>query len=96
MVDISLRDLDAQMAKAQKIAQRSKQDQVIYKSTDRLRYEIYIITQEEGFAGNVFRTIRYAGEDKGKTILRDTENIEPVVIGKKSRTTKPKPRTATK
>lgn len=92
MVQEELRDLELQMAKAQKIANKSKQDQVIYKSIDSLRYEIYVTTPKEGFAGNAFRTIRFTGEDKSETVLRDTENIEPATVSKEPGTGKAKTR----
>lgn len=88
MVNIHLRDFDLQMSRAEQIAQSSKQDQVIYKSTDELRYEIFNIVPKEGFAGNAFRTIRYTGEDKHEAVLQDYGIKQPDVVSEATGTVK--------
>jgi hypothetical protein len=82
MVNIHLRDFDLQMSRAEQIAQSSKQDQVIYKSTDSQRYEIFLITPKEGFAGNAFRTVRYAGKAINEAVLQDSGIERPNVVNK--------------
>jgi hypothetical protein len=80
MVNIHLRDLEEQTIVAQMKAKETKQDQVIYKSTDSERYEIFLIAQKEDFTGTAFRVVRYTREDKHEAVLQDSGNEQPEFV----------------
>ncbi|MFA6989825.1 MAG: hypothetical protein WC197_07130 [Candidatus Gastranaerophilaceae bacterium] len=72
--------MEEQTIVAQMKAQETQQDQVIYKSTDSERYEIFLIAPKESFTGTAFRVVRYTGEDKHETVLQDSGNEQPKIV----------------
>lgn len=85
MVNPHLRSLDHVIGLAQAEANKTREDQAIYKTKDQQRYEIYKFIPEKDFKGNAIRIVRYAREDKHEVILQDSGNEQPVIVGEKPR-----------
>lgn len=94
-VNIHIRNLDHVAILANQEAQKTRANQVIYKTKDEQNYEIYKFVQEKGFKGIPVRVIRYTGKDKHEVVLQDSGNKQPDVVIKKSGSGKAgKPRTS--
>lgn len=94
-VNIHIRNLDHVAILAKQEAQKTRANQVIYKTKDQQNYEIYKFVQEKGFKGIAVRVVRYSGENKHEVVLQYSGNKQPDVVSKKSGSRKSgKPRTA--
>lgn len=83
-VNIHLRNIDHVVILAQIEANKTKANQVIYKTKDEQHYDIYKFVQEKGFKGIPVRVVRYTREYKHETVLQDSGNKQSIVVSKKS------------
>ncbi len=87
-INIHLRNIDHVVILAQIEANKTKANQVIYKTKDEQHYDIYKFVQEKEFKGIPVRVVRFAREDKYETVLQNSGNKQPIVVSKKSGSSK--------
>jgi alpha-D-ribose 1-methylphosphonate 5-phosphate C-P lyase len=96
--NIHLESLDHVCGLAKQAAQQMKEDQTVYKTKDKYRYEIFAFTSVNSMAENMgikpnqvvegkgycIRVVRYTRSSLDEVVLQDTGNEQPDVTGKKT------------